>query len=403
MNVAYQGSSVSLSSDGNTAIVGGQFDNTDTGAVWIFTRSGGDWTQQGNKLVGTGSVDGACQGCSVSLSSDGNTAIVGGYDDNSGAGAAWVFTRSDAVWSQEGGKLVGNPASVFGNAVSLSGDGNTAIIGEPDLEVYISGSYLPRGAAWVFTRSEEVWTGGSLLAGTDAVEGGGYGTGSRQGSSVALSSDGNTAIVGGYGDSSNVGAAWIFATPSAPLPVELVSFTATSNLFNAELSWKTATEINNAGFDVQRQLMSSNWTKIGSVAGAGTSNVPHNYSFTDKVETAGTYSYRLKQIDHNGAFTYSQEVQVAIAAPKVFSLGQNYPNPFNPTTDIQFTVPTNGRATLKVYNTLGQEVAALFDGVAVAGQYNQVTFNASNLASGIYFSRLEFGGKMQMNKMLLLK
>ena len=171
------------------------------------------------------------------------------------------------------------------------------------------------------------------------------------------------------------------------------------------LAWKTATEINNAGFDIQRRLGSTQqWTKVGSVAGAGTSNKPHSYSFNDKVGTAGTYWYRLKQIDHNGAFTYSQQVQVSVGgAPRVLGLSQNFPNPFNPTTNMQFTVPTDGRATLKVYNTIGQLVATLFDGVATAGQYNQATFDGSRLASGIYFSRLEFSGKTELKKMLLLK
>ena len=194
------------------------------------------------------------------------------------------------------------------------------------------------------------------------------------------------------------------------LPVELASFTATTDRLNVELNWKTATELNSGEFDVERQLTNdlhpaaSAWSKVGSVGGHGTSNAPHTYSFTDNIGSAGTYSYRLKQIDHNGAFTYSQEVQVQVgAAPRVFALAQNYPNPFNPTTNIQFTVPSNGKTRLTVYNTLGQEVAVLFDAVATAGDYHQATFDASHLASGIYFSRLEFGGKMQVKKMLLLK
>ena len=117
----------------------------------------------------------------------------------------------------------------------------------------------------------------------------------------------------------------------------------------------------------------------------------------------GTYSYRLKQIDHNGAFVYSQTVQVIIAVPKVLALSQNFPEPFNPSTTIQFTVPSDGKVTLKVYNAIGQEVATLFNDEAAAGVIHQVQFNGSNLASGIYFSRLEFGGNMQVRKMLLLK
>ena len=142
---AEQGWSVALSADGNTAIVGGLADNRTTGAAWVFTRSGDVWTQQGSKLVGTGAVGSAGQGFSVALSDDGNTAIVGGPFDNSHTGAAWVYTRSGGVWTQQGNKLVGTGA--VGNAgqgvsVALSADGNTAIVGGP-------GDNSDTGAAWV--------------------------------------------------------------------------------------------------------------------------------------------------------------------------------------------------------------------------------------------------------------
>jgi lipocalin len=188
----YQGLSVALSADGNTAIVGGPGDNTFIGAAWVYTRSGGVWAQQGNKLVGTGAtMNEAQQGSSVALSGDGNTAIVGGPGD----GAAWVYTRSGGVWTQQGNKLVGTGAG----AVSLSFDGNTAIVGDP-------GDNNGIGAAWVFTRSGGVWTQqGNELVGSGAV-----GPLVSQGYSVSLSSDGNTAIVGGPQDNSNAGAAWVY-------------------------------------------------------------------------------------------------------------------------------------------------------------------------------------------------
>jgi hypothetical protein len=201
---AEQGKSVALSADGNTAIVGGYQDNAFAGATWVFTRSGGVWTQQGSKLVGTGAIGNASQGSSVALSADGNTAIVGGPSDNSGAGAAWVYTRSGGVWTQQGSKLVGTGAVGYprkGWSVALSGDGNTAIVGGP-------GDNSEAGAAWVFTRSGGMWTQqGSKLVGTGAVA---NPNGLGQGASVALSADGNTALVGGSYDNGSAGAAWVY-------------------------------------------------------------------------------------------------------------------------------------------------------------------------------------------------
>jgi hypothetical protein len=222
-NGSKQGASVALSADGNTAIVGGPDDETghlasSIGAAWVYTRSGGVWTQQGPKLVGTGAVGtnggGAAQGTSVALSADGNTAIVGGPDDNSGAGAIWVFTRSGGVWTQQGSKLVGTGAAgnaEQGQSVALSADGNTAIVGGPN-DNYNPPSALAVGAIWVFTRSGGVWTQqGSKLVGTGSAGN------AEQGQSVALSADGNTAIVGGPDDAfsqvtppSGTGAAWVF-------------------------------------------------------------------------------------------------------------------------------------------------------------------------------------------------
>jgi hypothetical protein len=192
---------VALSSDGNTALIAGDEDNGRVGAVWVFTRSGSTWTQQGAKLKGSGESGIGLFGSSVALSSDGNTALIGGSFDNSFTGAAWVFTRSGSTWTQQGAKLTGSGESgtaEFGNGVALSSDGNTAMIG--------GGSDHGRvGAAWVFTRSGSTWTQqGSKLTGTGESGEGAFGVG------VALSSDGNTALIGGSGDNANVGAAWVF-------------------------------------------------------------------------------------------------------------------------------------------------------------------------------------------------
>ncbi len=202
---------------------------------------------------------------------------------------------------------------------------------------------------------------------------------------------------------------YIASVGTSPLPVELTSFTALSGKNSVELAWNTATEINNYGFDVERANHSGlnglrNWQKVGFVSGNGTSNVPHNYFFTDNSIAFGTYSYRLKQIDHDGNFRYSKELEATVAStPNTIVLGQNYPNPFNPQTSIEFAVPATGHTTLKVYNTLGEEIATLVNGNIEAGAVNHVSFNGSNFPSGIYFYTLRSGSFVDTKKMLMIK
>lgn len=195
---AQQGASVALSADGNTAIVGGCYDSGYVGAAWVFTRNGNAWSQQGPKLVGSGFVGwGAYQGHSVALSADGNTALVGGTVDNNNTGAVWVFVRSGGVWSQQGPKLVASGAGVStyqGWSVALSADGNTAVVG--------SGVGV---GVWIFTRSAGVWIQQGKLTPADSV-----GTMTSFGSSVAISGDGYTVAVGGGHDNNQVGATWVF-------------------------------------------------------------------------------------------------------------------------------------------------------------------------------------------------
>ena len=198
-----QGRSVALSADGNTALIGGPQDDSSTGAVWVFTRSAGAWTQQGLKLVGTGAIGGSKQGYSVALSADGNTAIVGGNQDAAGTGAVWIFTRTNGTWTQQGTKLVGSDvsgAASLGTSVALSADGNTALTGGVTDNAAV-------GASWVFVRSAGVWTQqGPKLVGAGVAAGNRY-----EGGAVALSADGNFAVVGGSGDASNTGAVWTYA------------------------------------------------------------------------------------------------------------------------------------------------------------------------------------------------
>ena len=196
------GTSVALSADGNTAVIGGPGDGTH-GAVWIFTRSGSAWSQQGSKLTGSGATGETHIGFGVAVSADGATALAGGPGDESETGAAWVFTRSGPTWSQQGEKLTGaaeeSGFAQFGLSVSLSGDGSAALIGGPA----DSGD---AGAAWAFTRSASAWS----QQGKKLTGGGESGAG-QFGLSVALSATGSTAMIGGPHDNVQVGAAWPFA------------------------------------------------------------------------------------------------------------------------------------------------------------------------------------------------
>lgn len=198
------GSGVALSSDGNTLVVGGNRDNTDVGAAWIFVRSGSTWTGQGSKLVGSGSSGQSGQGTSVSISGDGNTVAVGGPNDGGLIGATWIFTRSGSSWSQFGSKLVGSGAgsgmTFQGTSVSLSADGATLAVGGP----YDSASFL--GAVWVFARNGASWAQqGSKLARTGTAVGGRF-----QGNSVALSANGNLLAVGAPSNVASNGGVWIY-------------------------------------------------------------------------------------------------------------------------------------------------------------------------------------------------
>ncbi|MCK9424569.1 MAG: T9SS type A sorting domain-containing protein [Ignavibacteriaceae bacterium] len=191
------------------------------------------------------------------------------------------------------------------------------------------------------------------------------------------------------------------------LPVELTSFNAHVNGANVLLNWNTATELNNFGFDIERQVNSrqsavSNWEKIGFVNGNGNSNSPKDYSFVDKSVLSGKYSYRLKQIDNDGKYEYSKKIEIDLGMPTEFSLEQNYPNPFNPVTTINFAIPEEAKVTLAVFNQLGERVAVLVNEKLEVGNHS-ATWNAGNLSSGIYFYEIRTDRFTAAKKLLLLK
>ena len=190
------------------------------------------------------------------------------------------------------------------------------------------------------------------------------------------------------------------------IPVELTSFTANASEGLVELSWITATETNNQGFEVQRSS-GSEYETIAFVDGHGTTTESQAYSYSDRDVKVGSYSYRLKQVDFDGTFEYSNVVEVDVPAPAEFALDQNYPNPFNPSTTINFRLAVDSKVSLKVFDVLGQEVATLLNGNIVAGSHT-VNFNASSVNSGVYLYKIEATGIdgsnfVDVKKMILTK
>ncbi len=188
------------------------------------------------------------------------------------------------------------------------------------------------------------------------------------------------------------------------IPVELTAFTANVIGSSVFLNWSTATETNNYGFEIERQLTAGSWETIGFVSGYGTTTEPKSYSFKDDLthNLSLTQSYRLKQIDYDGSITYSQEIEIDVKLPNVFELEQNYPNPFNPNTTIRYQIRQDGFVTLKIYDILGIEVAVLVNEETPQGIYN-VQFTTNNLSSGVYFYQLKAGEFIQTKKMIYLK
>jgi hypothetical protein len=216
--------------------------------------------------------------------------------------------------------------------------------------------------------------------------------GAKSSANVFVSNDRNTSIP------------FIFESIASgtPLPVELATFSAKQTGEQINITWQTKTEVNNYGFEVERSVDSKVWSKLGFIKGSGNSNSPKNYSFTDKSYFGGTkLNYRLKQIDNDGKIVYSNVEEIEYK-PTSYELYQNFPNPFNPTTKISFALPESGNITLKVFNTLGEEVATLVNGFVEAGMHS-INFNANNLTTGLYIYRLSSDKATFTKKMVLMK
>ncbi len=200
----------------------------------------------------------------------------------------------------------------------------------------------------------------------------------------------------------------IINTAHGGLPVELTSFEYKQSGAALILNWETASEVNNFGFEVERKPSKENknnkagWSKLGFIQGAGTTTLPQSYQFRDENILPGKYLYRLKQIDLDGKYEYSDEIEAIVELPLIFSLEQNFPNPFNPATKIKYSIPAGQKVELKIFDLLGREITTLVNEYKSAGHY-ETEFNGEYLSSGIYLYRLTAGDYSETKKMLLLK
>ena len=283
------GRSVALSANGNTALVGAPRDNTSTGAAFVFTRSGSTWTQQGAKLTGGGESGQAEFGTSVALSSEGAGALIGGPGNSESTGAAWFFARSGSTWTQQGEKITGSGESGdsrFGQAVAISAEGTTALIGGPD-------DNLGTGAAWVLTRSGSTWTQqGAKLTGSGESEGGEFGR------SVALSSEATTALIGGPSDAVRVGAAWVFVnTAPTAVTKPATEIAQTTAKLNATVN-PDGSEVTTCKFEygTSPSLEKSTGVSCATPPGSGTSPVTVSAPVTALTANT-TYYFRITAIN----------------------------------------------------------------------------------------------------------
>ena len=407
------------------------FAGTDNG-IFLSTNDGISWNQvgansytvfsmclNGNDVYAstTGGVfvsknDGASWGY-LGLSAEPYLFSIIAFDNNvvtgTGAGLHWS-TNSGSTW---GGTFTGMPP-YYVRALAVKGTSVFAGTDHNGSGIYVTTDY---GLNWTQANNGLSLNTYSLFVNGDNLFAGGYSGGiylttndganwthlnEGMGNYIyvnAFSAKGTNMYAGlnGYG-------VWKRPLSDFILPVELNNFTAAVNNSTVKLVWQTVTELNNSGFEIQRKGAKTEWTDLSFIRGNGSSNIKHEYSFTDNSFTSsGIYSYRLKQIDNDGKVSLSKIIQVNInIKPICFSLEQNYPNPFNPSTIINYSLPKDGNVRISVFDAIGSKVATIANEYKPAGNYS-VQFNGSNLPSGIYMYKLESGNYSTTKKFILLK
>jgi hypothetical protein len=376
---------------GDQVLLFGGNDNSPDDETWVYDLSANTWINKdpsGNKP--SARVDHA-----IAYLGGDQVLLFGGEDGSGQDDETWFYDLSDNTWTQK------SPASKPPAREKF----DMAYIG--DDQVLLFGGRKPPNAndTWIYDLSANTWNQDANTIQPSTRDRYALSETSMDGSSYIVLFGGDD---GGYLDDT-----WTFGGGNFPLPVELNSFTANVKNKCVFLEWETETEVDNYGFDVERKTQDArgemqNWKKIGFVEGYGNSNSPKQYSFTDKNPIGGSkFQYRLKQIDTDGKFEYSDVVEVELI-PNEFVLYQNYPNPFNPATTIKYALPIESIVKIVLYNSLGERITELVNELQSVG-YQEAVWNASNVASGVYIYTLEAvptnGAETftSIKKMILLK
>ena len=357
---------------------------TSTGPSTIYktTDAGGTWMEINNGLPTDPTEINPVR--TISISPDDPNVVIAGFFMNSAdlLGGLYVTTDGGSSWARKWDGAPQTQNTLLRSSAIKPGTPQEFYVG---LDI----STVTNIGIWGTTDGGDTWfsfNGGTMLS-TYQIR--------------ALIFKGTTQPTLYAGCSSTSGAG-VYEYTFEIIPVEFNSFTADVTGGNVTLHWSTATETNNSGFSIERKISEGNWMTLGFVNGNGNSTVINHYSFTDNDVPFGNYTYRLKQTDYNGSFTYSSEVNIQVLAVNTFTLFQNYPNPFNPSTNIKYRIPSDEFVILKIYDVLGREAATLVNERQAGGEYT-VNFNAAQLSSGIYYYSLTAGSFRESRKMILAK
>ena len=371
--------------DPNTIYLGSSFltpAQTGPSVIYKTTDGGANWVLSSNGLPNATTDINPIR--TMQVSSANPNVVIATLFMNSASGGFYLSTDAGANWTK---KHNGLPADIGQNMRA------SAIRPLFDNQFFIGMDGADSLGVWATTNGGNNWfdfNGGTMLN-TYVIR------------ALVFNPSGNhTLYAGRASTTANLGGVYDYTFSF--VPVELVSFSSEVFGGNVNLSWVTATELNNYGFQVERRNAESEaWSNIGFVNGNGSSSEMHYYSFSDQSVPVGKYFYRLKQMDFDGNYEYSGEVEATVTEVlQDYTLQQNYPNPFNPSTKISFSIPQSGFTTLKVFDVLGNEVANIIEGELNQGSY-ELQFNSSGLSSGIYFYSLTSGEFTKTMKMILTK